>query len=897
MNIENCPRVSLGSADRRRSVVQYPHSIVRWSCRAAAVIALNLVINHAQAQQSAPLVTPPVVRTKVDAVYPVAPEVKRDPADVLLFVTVDSDGSVSDVVVANSGGAAFDEAAVAAAKQWTFVPAHRGEEAISSRIRVPFHFEVPQLQEKAASDALAPQAGPASTSAGWPAKPAETGTTLAPAKPPSAGAFRNDARVEKTAASIDVTVTGQTRPPNRGASDYRLELGRLAAVPRQNAAELLKLAPGILLTNEGGEGHAEQVFLRGFDAREGQDIEFSVDGVPINESGNLHGNGYSDTHFIIPELVESLRVVEGPYDPRQGNYAVAGSADYHLALSQRGITGKYSMGSHGSRRVLLMIGPPGESRHTFAAGELYQTEGFGMNRDGQRGSFMGQFEGTTSSTTQYRITATAYASSFHTAGVLRDDDYHAGRIGFYDTYDPRQGEDSARYLLSGLLETRKDDFVAQNQMFLIYRPFRIRENWTGFLLDTQEPLQQLHSQRGDLLDLHNSAYTLGVRGFARYSKRVASQTQELEVGYFARGDIVSSMQQRIEAATGHPYHTDTNLDSRLGDLGLYADAGLRFTRWLSIRGGVRQDLFSFDVNDACAVQAVERPLPSNPPGDSSCLTQQTNGAYRDPNQRATTVSTATMPRSTLLIGAFQGVSASLSIGKGIRSIDPIYISQDAKTPFAGVDSYDAGVSFRRQLTGDVELALRTVLFHTAVDKDLVFSQTAGRNVIGGSTTRVGSANSVRVTGPFYDVATNLTWARATFDDTHLLIPYVPDFVFRFDSAVHRELPWLQDYLHNRPPRVTLALGSTYVGPRPLPYGVRSDTIFTLDAHASVAWRFVTFGVSVQNLLDTRYRLGEYNYASDFHSAGFPTLVPVRHFSAGAPRIVMFSLAFNYGDRQ
>ena len=34
------------------------------------------------------------------------------------------------------------------------------------------------------------------------------------------------------------------------------------AVPRANAAEMLKLAPSILLTNDGGDGHAEQVFLR-----------------------------------------------------------------------------------------------------------------------------------------------------------------------------------------------------------------------------------------------------------------------------------------------------------------------------------------------------------------------------------------------------------------------------------------------------------------------------------------------------------------------------------------------------------------------------------------------------------------------------------------------------------
>src|SRR5207244_12164439 len=80
----------------------------------------------------------------------------------------------------------------------------------------------------------------------------------------------------------------------------------LRSCPTRRSSDL------VLLTNEGGEGHAEQVFLRGFDAREGQDVEFSVDGVPINESGNFHGNGYSDTHFIIPELVQSLRVLEGP---------------------------------------------------------------------------------------------------------------------------------------------------------------------------------------------------------------------------------------------------------------------------------------------------------------------------------------------------------------------------------------------------------------------------------------------------------------------------------------------------------------------------------------------------------------------------------------------------------
>ncbi len=107
--------------------------------------------------------------------------------------------------------------------------------------------------------------------------------------------------------------------------------------------------------------------MRGFDAREGQDIDFSVGGVPINEVGNLHGNGYADTHFIIPELVETFRVLEGPFDPRQGNFAVAGSANYELGLADRGTTVKGTFNALPWRDcVKLDVNPPDNGTMHFA---------------------------------------------------------------------------------------------------------------------------------------------------------------------------------------------------------------------------------------------------------------------------------------------------------------------------------------------------------------------------------------------------------------------------------------------------------------------------------------------------------------------------------------------------
>jgi len=745
---------------------------------------------------------------------------------------------------------------------------------------------------------------PAPEATGDAATPAETAPPAILGGPPDAGAMRTGPDGGEPAV-LEATVVGKRKPPSRGASDYQVEVGGLATVPHQNASDVLKLAPGILLTNEGGEGHAEQVFLRGFDAREGQDIEFTVDGVPINESGNPHGNGYSDTHFIIPELIDSLRVVEGPFDPRQGNYAVAGSADYHLSLARRGLTSTSSVGSFGSYRELLTYAPPGGRPGTFAAVQLYQTNGFGADRDGRSATFIGQYEGQANASTKYRVTATAYSASFHTAGVIREDDYQAGRVSFYGDYlqsgyvQQAQGEDSSRYSIAGEIETRSGKFSAETLAFFIYRPLRLREDFTGFLVDVQEPLQQPHSQRGDLIDLHSTAFTFGAKGNARLTGEVLKQPQEIEIGYFARGDVVSATQQRIEDATGAPYHTDMALDSTLGDIGLYVDANLRLTSWLSLRGGVREDLFTFDVNNLCAVQSLSNPSPANPPGDQSCLSQESSSAasvaYREPNQRVTTSSTVLLPRGSLLLGPFWGLSASASVGEGVRSIDPTYITQGKQTPFASAISYDGGLSFQHRFLQSLEVVLRSVVFDTRVDKDLIFSETAGRNILGGPSTRLGSANSIRLTGSFFDIAANLTYVKATFDDTHLLIPYVPDLVFRTDASVHKELPWWRDQLLGHPLRASFATGITYVGPRPLPYGSRSDSIFTIDTNMIVGWWFVDLGFSIQNLLDAHYMLGEYNYTSDFHTEALPTLVPVRLFTAGAPRTFLFSITLNYGD--
>jgi hypothetical protein len=688
----------------------------------------------------------------------------------------------------------------------------------------------------------------------------------------------------------EVTVRGRTAPPSRGASDFQLKVGELAKVPRANAARLLELAPGLFLANEGGEGHPEQIYLRGFDARLGQDLELTVGGVPVNQAGNLHGNGFADLHFVVPELVEALRVVEGPYDPRQGNFAVAGSANYELGLERRGLTAKLSTGSFGTERLLLTWGPDGYGRHTFAGGELVRSDGFGSNRSSQRGAINAQVEGVLPGTGTWRLLGTSYATHFASAGLLRADDVSAGRVPFFGTYDPRQGGDASRHSVSFDAEERVADTTYRLQLFAVRTSLRLLENFTGFLQDPQEPAQSLHTQRGDLLDVAAQGSTFGLRASSRMRFKLFELPQEVELGAYARGDETDGLQVRREARTNAPYRVETDLAASLANLALYIDTSLKAQRWLTVRGGVRAEYHGYDVLDRCAMQSVRQPSRTNPPGDASCLTQQDQGRYREAFQRSTTAGSVLLPRASALFGPFDDLTLSLSWGRGARSIDPVYVSDGLATPFAELESAELGASWQVS-TEEHAIALRTIFFRTHVDRDLLFDEVAGRSTLAQGTTRMGWVGSARYTTDEVDLSSSATLVRATFDDTGFLVPYAPDLVVRFDGAYHRDLV---DRLEGSPVHGNLALGSGYVGRRALPYGQRSDVIFTVDGAASVGWKGLDLTLSVQNLFDARYRQSEYVFPSNFDPTAGTTLVPARHFAAGAPRTVLFSLGMTLG---
>lgn len=802
-----------------------------------------------------------VAPSVVEGAPPVFPEgapPSSEPVRVVLRLELDAHGKLQGVEVIESAGKIFDQAAISAVRGWTFRAATRDGEPIKSRIKVALVFEPHGAPEVRRPEVAAPEA-----------KPHRDGPLTAQEH------AEHDAPDEPLQ---EVTVKAQAQMSARGAGDIEVHLGKLKAVPRQDAASILKLAPGVFLTNAGGAGHPYQIYLRGFDAREGQDLEFKVEGVPINEVGNIHGNGLVDTHYILPEVVRSMRVVEGPFAPQQGNFAVAGSALYDLGLDQRGLSASYTVGSFGNRRALLLWGPSGGGPKTFGAVEISSTDGFGANRAAKRMTAMASYEGRLGTSGRWQVLATSYATHYSQAGVLRVDDMKAGRVDFFGTYDPQQGGDSSRHGLLFRIEQSKGSFSWEQAGAITLRDFRIRQNFTGFLADPQQSWQSDHSQRGDLIDQRSQTLSLQALGSGRKSWTAFGRKQSLEFGYTARVDDVDSLQQRNRAGTNVPYRRDLDLASVLTNLGLHADAELRPLPRVLVRGGVRSDLFHYRVHNRCALTA-QAGFGGDAP-DTECFTSDRSG-YRSADQTSSTAADTMQPRVAVLVGPFSGVTFSLARGTGVRSLDPQYINQNLDTPFAVATATEGGVAYIGELAGG-ELTARSVFFRTSVDRDLFFNQTEGRNTLANGTSRTGWAGMTRLVTEHVDVAANLTLVRAIFEDTKLLIPYAPSVVGRVDAVLAGELL----SLGGRPLRGTIGSGFSYVGARPLPFDERSQSIALVDAAATLRWGWAQLGVTSTNLLDRRYRLGEFNYTSSFRTAGYlPTQVPARHFNAGEPRAI------------
>lgn len=867
---------------------------VLWAC--SALLAAGTL----RAQQPAPeppALTPPRVVEAPDPDYPPEEVGSGRTPVVVLHVTIDVEGRVVDAHVDDSAGEHFDREALAAVRRWRFEPARREGRPIAARVRVEVRFSLPEFDLPAqAIEQDAPDE---------PAEPPEPAVEPPPADPSepaplSRGEPRREpdereprtpgsieAEEERPELGVEARIERERTEAPRTASEHVVDRDVIDAAPRREVGDLYQTIPGMFAARGEGDAVGHRLMLRGFDAGHGQDIELTVEGVPINLPSHVHGQGYADLGFLLPEVVRALRVTEGVYDPSQGDFAVAGSVDFRLGLREedRGVLSRTTYGSFHTFRQLFAFAPRGMEEGTFGAAAYRRSDGFGEGRASESGSAILSFS-FGERPWRGRVFGIAYGAHANLAGVLRADDIEAGRVGFYDRYDDpvasAQSALSIRLLLGASLEHRGERGErTRGLVWASYDDFRLQESYTGYTQRSR--IMPEWVGRGDLIEQRNETVSVGARASHRTEQARLFEwlRASIELGLAARADRIEQRQNLLQPPQNETWdrHVDTSITG--ADVGAWADLDLRITEHVRVRGGVRGDALFYDIDDRLGnfIPAFRR--------DSYLV-----------GFRRSAFGIAAGPRASLEVRPIEPLALVVAYGEGYRSPQARLLAPDERAPFTKVRSGDLGL--RLEVGSARELELAATAFYTHLSDDIAFEPEEGRLEPVGPSTRIGGALAVRARPlPWLTGALSLTYVRATLDEPPpasaedptpafepgSLMPFIAPLVFRADVGAH---PRLFD-VDGHPVRGRIGIGFSLLSPRPLPFGQETDPVALLDAQLGASWRWLSIAVEAFNLLDTRWTATELVFVSNWRPTEQPSRLPARHVSAGAPLTILGTL--------
>ena len=524
---------------------------------------------------------------------------------------------------------------------------------------------------------------------------------------------------------------------------------------------------------------------------------------------------------------------------------------------------KGTLGSFGAKRLFLAYHPKDTTDETFAAAEVYATDGFGPNRAARRASVMAQATHDFSDGLALRVLASTYAARYDSAGVVPAADVESGRLDRFATLDPKQGGSSARHQL--LLELHEDGDGGRWSVapFLVFRSLSLRQNFTGYVADAQRGgADKLESDNSQQI---NDSITVGSTASYRKNVTLLSSRDAFEIGVFGRHDIVDQSQRRLAELNDAP--TSTLVDAAVHGTNVagYVDAALHPITKLAVRGGLRMDGLAYSAEDRVNAQGV-------------AVASQRRAAQGARLGKKLTLDYSLLPR----------IHAVASYGDGFRSPQARSLSNGERTFLTEVTSGEIGLRYADGKRFDGSLAG----FYTDLSEDLVFDPVTARNERVPGTVRRGIAAELTArANDLLLLSSSATYTHASFtagDDQYGqgdLLPYVPQLVLRTDATVKRKLTRvLERDLEGR-----IGTGLEGLIRRPLPFGDVGQNVFLIDASAALRLREIEIGVDVFNLLDTSWYDGQFVYGSNFSRAPNPPRVPFRHVTVGPPRTLFFSL--------
>lgn len=502
-----------------------------------------------------------------------------------------------------------------------------------------------------------------------------------------------------------------------------------------NSQEILRIIPGIVIGQHQGGGKAEQIFLRGFDADHGTDFREEVDGLPVNMVSHAHGQGYADTHFIIPETIDNVDFKKGPYTASKGDFATTGFVDFNTRNFLKQNMVKVEAGQFNTYRLMTMFNLLNEKatanqQSWYVASEYRYSDAYFDNpQHFKRFNLFTKYNGKISKHSYLNMSATTFWSKWDASGQIPDRAVNKGIIGFYGALDPFEGGLTYRTNFNvQLLTSLNNGDVIKNQLYYSNTHFDLHTNFTFFLVDTAN---------GDEIRQKESRNLMGYNGSYVHTGYLGNTRLNTELGVQVRNDLTNN------SGLSHTKDRYITLNQiKLGDVSElsvspYVSETLKFNEHFSINAGLRFDQFFYQYKNKLASDTT---LPGA-------------GTY---NTNAHTVN----PKLNIYYHANQALQFYLTSGKGFHSNDTrSAVINNAAFALPSAYSADIGSVFKPANNIIVNVAA----WYIYLQQENVYSGDGGFVEFSGNTRRVGFDFSGRyepVKSLYFDVDVNYARGRA-----------------------------------------------------------------------------------------------------------------------------------------
>lgn len=355
--------------------------------------------------------------------------------------------------------------------------------------------------------------------------------------------------------------------------------------PFLRRGELLEVIPGVVITQHSGGGKANQYFLRGFNLDHGTDFSVSVDGMPVNLRAHAHGQGYADLNFLIPEFVEGVDYVKGPFFVGVGDFSSAGAAGYRLFKELPQDFVRFELGEDNFQRVVTGKTFRKEQSSTLFGLEVERYDGPWLRADDfRRLNLLGRHTWRRQSG-EFTLTAMGYVARWDATDQIPLRAIEDGRIDRFGFVDPASGGESDRFSLSFDWGRGDANGSTRVNLFAMKYSLDLYSNFTYFLDD---PVA------GDQFNQRDERHVIGGALVKTWVGAPDSLLERLVVGVQTQTDWVGelSLSRTANRELRSMVRSDEVVTSSLG---VQTGVKLRFSDAVHADAGIRADLFAFDV--------------------------------------------------------------------------------------------------------------------------------------------------------------------------------------------------------------------------------------------------------------------------------------------------------------